>query len=141
MATVSNQFLENALISPYDQQGHEIYRCRYPWTTKFYYNSKMQGKQYIDIDDAIFEEDIPNFCHDLRNAGVSEFTFSYEYSANQSVAKIFEDNGFKLTKVHYYRIRDISWYKLEDNKPTEDMTQVPETLDTVLPAYYFKFTS
>lgn len=137
---VHNEFLEKALVSPYDEFGHEIYRCSFPWTTKFYFNSKTQEKKYIDVDEEIFEEDIPNFCNDLRNAGVSEFTFSYEYSANQSIAKVFEDNGFKLTKVHYYPVKEISWYHLEDSKPTEDLVQVPEELETLLPAYFFEDT-
>lgn len=134
---IYNDFLEHALVSKFDEYGHEIYACRYPWTTKFYYKSREAEKEFIDIDEEIYEEDIPGFCQDLRAAGITEFTYSYEYSANQSIAKVFEDNGFILTKVHYYPMKELEWFVLDNGKPTEDMTQIPEVNDIILPAYYF----
>ena len=142
MTAVNNDFLEHAIVSEYDTQGHDIYDCKHDWTTKYYYNSKQMGKEYIDIDEEIYEEDIPNFCLDLNHAGITKFTFSYEFSANQSIAKIFEDNGFKLKKLHYYRVHELSWNKLDDSgKPTEDTTQVPIDHEVIIPAYLFEKTS
>ena len=90
---VFNEFLEHALVSKYNEHGDKVYELKYPWTSKFYYNSKTQGKPFIDIDEEIYPEDISNFIQDLRTAGITEFTLSYEYGPNQSLAKVFEENG------------------------------------------------
>lgn len=137
---VYNEYLEHALEGTTDEFGNEIYKCYYPWTTKFYFNSKNAEKEYIDVDEEIYEEDVPKFCSDLRKFGVTAFTFSYEYSANQSIAKVIEENGFKLTKLFLHPVKEIEWYKLENGQRTEDTTQVPEINDVSLPAYYFELS-
>ena len=141
MVAVYNEFLEHAIVSEYDEYGHDVYDCKFDLTTKFYYNSKQQEKEYIDVDEEIYEEDVPNFCRDLREADISEFTFSYEYGPNQSLSKVFEDNGFKLTKIHYYEVEELSWNKLDDSgNPTEETVQVPIRHNVIVPAYFFEDT-
>ena len=82
---VFNEFLEHALVSKYNEHGDKVYELKYPWTSKFYYNSKTQGKPFIDIDEEIYPEDISNFIQDLRTAGITEFTLSYEYYSKRNI--------------------------------------------------------
>ena len=135
---VFNKFLEHALVSKYNEHGDKVYELKYPWTSKFYYNSKTQGKPFIDIDEEIYPEDISNFTQDLRTAGITEFTLSYEYGPNQSLAKVFEENGFILRGTYYYSLPELCWHEMDGQSPTEDISQVPTERDTTVCAYVFE---
>ena len=135
---VFNEFLEHALVSKYDEFGHKVYELKYPWTSKFYYNSKTQGKPFIDIDEEIYPEDISNFIQDLRTAGITEFTLSYEYGPNQSLTKVFEENGFILRGTYYYNLPELCWYEMDGQSPTEDISQVPTERDITVCSYLFE---
>lgn len=135
---VFNEFLEHALVSKYNEHGDKVYELRYPWTSKFYYNSKTQGKPFIDIDEEIYPEDISNFIQDLRTAGITQFTLSYEYGPNQSLAKVFEENGFILRGTYYYSLPELCWHEMDGQSPTEDISQVPTERDITVCAYLFE---
>lgn len=135
---VFNKFLEHALVSKYNEHGDKVYELKYPWTSKFYYNSKTQGKPFIDIDEEIYPEDISNFIQDLRTAGITEFTLSYEYGPNQSLAKVFEENGFILRGTYYYSLPELCWHEMDGQSPTEDISQVPTERDITVCAYVFE---
>lgn len=135
---VFNEFLEHALVSKYNEHGDKVYELKYPWTSKFYYNSKTQGKPFIDIDEEIYPEDISNFVQDLRTAGITQFTLSYEYGPNQSLVKAFEENGFILRGTYYYSLPELCWYEMDGQSPTEDISQVPTERDTTVCAYVFE---
>lgn len=135
---VFNEFLEHALVSKYNEHGDKVYELKYPWTSKFYYNSKTQGKPFIDIDEEIYPEDISNFIQDLRTSGITEFTLSYEYGPNQSLAKVFEENGFTLKGTYYYSLPELCWYEMDGQSPTEDISQVPTERDITVCAYLFE---
>ena len=135
---VFNKFLEHALVSKYNEHGDKVYELKYPWTSKFYYNSKTQGKPFIDIDEEIYPEDISNFTQDLRTAGITEFTLSYEYGPNQSLAKVFEENGFILRGTYYYSLPELCWHEMDGQSPTEDISQVPTERDITVCAYVFE---
>lgn len=135
---VFNEFLEHALVSKYDEYGHKVYELKYPWTSKFYYNSKTQGKPFIDIDEEIYPEDISNFIQDLRASGITEFTLSYEYGPNQSLTKVFEENGFILRGTYYYSLPELCWYEMDGQSPTEDISQVPTERDITVCSYLFE---
>ena len=135
---VFNEFLEHALVSKYNEHGDKVYELKYPWTSKFYYNSKTQGKPFIDIDEEIYPEDISNFTRDLRTAGITEFTLSYEYGPNQSLAKVFEENGFILRGTYYYSLPELCWHEMDGQSPTEDISQVPTERDITVCAYVFE---
>lgn len=135
---VFNEFLEHALVSKYNEHGDKVYELKYPWTSKFYYNSKTQGKPFIDIDEEIYPEDISNFIQDLRTAGITEFTLSYEYGPNQSLVKAFEENGFILRGTYYYSLPELCWYEMDGQSPTEDISQVPTERDITVCAYVFE---
>ena len=135
---VFNEFLEHALVSKYNEHGDKVYELRYPWTSKFYYNSKTQGKPFIDIDEEIYPEDISNFIQDLRTSGITEFTLSYEYGPNQSLAKVFEENGFILRGTYYYSLPELCWYEMDGQSPTEDISQVPTERGITVCAYLFE---
>lgn len=135
---VFNEFLEHALVSKYNEHGDKVYELRYPWTSKFYYNSKTQGKPFIDIDEEIYPEDISNFIQDLRTSGITEFTLSYEYGPNQSLVKAFEENGFILRGTYYYSLPELCWYEMDGQSPTEDISQVPTERDITVCAYVFE---
>lgn len=143
MATVYNDFLEHAMVSTTDPITHlPTYELDYPHTTMFYYNSKQARKEYLDIDEVIFDEDVEALVSDLKKASVNTFTYSYEYGANQSFAKIFEDNGYKQVGVHYYKVEELSWQELDDDgNPTQDPTQIPSTITKTIPAYKFTLSS
>lgn len=135
---VFNEFLEHALVSKYNEHGDKVYELKYPWTSKFYYNSKTQGKPFIDIDEEIYPEDISNFIQDLRTSGITEFTLSYEYGPNQSLVKAFEENGFILRGTYYYSLPELCWYEMDGQSPTEDISQVPTERDITVCAYVFE---
>ena len=135
---VFNEFLEHALVSKYNEHGDKVYELKYPWTSKFYYNSKTQGKPFIDIDEEIYPEDISNFIQDLRTAGITQFTLSYEYGPNQSLVKAFEENGFILRGTYYYSLPELCWYEMDGQSPTEDISQVPTERDITVCAYMFE---
>lgn len=135
---VFNEFLEHALVSKYNEHGDKVYELKYPWTSKFYYNSKTQGKPFIDIDEEIYPEDISNFIQDLRTAGITQFTLSYEYGPNQSLVKAFEENGFILGGTYYYSLPELCWYEMDGQSPTEDISQVPTGRDITVCAYMFE---
>ena len=135
---VFNKFLEHALVSKYNEHGDKVYELKYPWTSKFYYNSKTQGKPFIDIDEEIYPEDISNFIQDLRTAGITQFTLSYEYGPNQSLAKVFEENGFILRGTYYYSLPELCWHEMDGQSPTEDISQVPTERDITVCAYVFE---
>ena len=135
---VFNEFLEHALVSKYDEYGHKVYELKYPWTSKFYYNSKTQGKPFIDIDEEIYPEDISNFIQDLRTSEITEFTLSYEYGPNQSLTKVFEENGFILRGTYYYNLPELCWYEMDGQSPTEDISQVPTERDITVCSYLFE---
>jgi len=135
---VFNEFLEHALVSKYNEHGDKVYELKYPWTSKFYYNSKTQGKPFIDIDEEIYPEDISNFIQDLRTAGITQFTLSYEYGPNQSLVKAFEENGFILRGTYYYSLPELCWYEMDGQSPTEDISQVPTERDITVCAYLFE---
>ena len=135
---VFNEFLEHALVSKYNEHGDKVYELKYPWTSKFYYNSKTQGKPFIDIDEEIYPEDISNFIQDLRTAGITEFTLSYEYGPNQSLAKVFEENGFILRGTYYYSLPELCWHEMDGQSPTEDISHVPTERDITVCAYVFE---
>lgn len=135
---VFNEFLEHALVSKYNEHGDKVYELKYPWTSKFYYNSKTQGKPFIDIDEEIYPEDISNFIQDLRTAGITQFTLSYEYGPNQSLAKVFEENGFILRGTYYYSLPELCWHEMDGQSPTEDISQVPTERDITVCAYVFE---
>ena len=135
---VFNEFLEHALVSKYNEHGDKVYELKYPWTSKFYYNSKTQGKPFIDIDEEIYPEDISNFIQDLRTAGITQFTLSYEYGPNQSLAKVFEENGYILRGTYYYSLPELCWHEMDGQSPTEDISQVPTERDITVCAYVFE---
>ena len=135
---VFNKFLEHALVSKYNEHGDKVYELKYPWTSKFYYNSKTQGKPFIDIDEEIYPEDISNFIQDLRTSGITEFTLSYEYGPNQSLAKVFEENGFILRGTYYYSLPELCWHEMDGQSPTEDISQVPTERGITVCAYLFE---
>lgn len=135
---VFNEFLEHALVSKYNEHGDKVYELKYPWTSKFYYNSKTQRKPFIDIDEEIYPEDISNFIQDLRTSGITEFTLSYEYGPNQSLVKAFEENGFILRGTYYYSLPELCWYEMDGQSPTEDISQVPTERDITVCAYVFE---
>jgi hypothetical protein len=135
---VFNEFLEHALVSKYNEHGDKVYELKYPWTSKFYYNSKTQGKPFIDIDEEIYPEDISNFIQDLRTSGITQFTLSYEYGPNQSLVKAFEENGFILRGTYYYSLPELCWYEMDGQSPTEDISQVPTERDITVCAYLFE---
>lgn len=135
---VFNEFLEHALVSKYNEHGDKVYELKYPWTSKFYYNSKTQGKPFIDIDEEIYPEDISNFIQDLRTAGITQFTLSYEYGPNQSLTKVFEENGFILRGTFYYSLPELCWHEMDGQSPTEDISQVPTERDITVCAYLFE---
>lgn len=135
---VFNEFLEHALVSKYNEHGDKVYELKYPWTSKFYYNSKTQGKPFIDIDEEIYPEDISNFIQDLRTSGITQFTLSYEYGPNQSLVKAFEENGFILRGTYYYSLPELCWYEMDGQSPTEDISQVPTERDITVCAYMFE---
>lgn len=138
---VFNEFLEHALVSKYNEHGDKVYELKYPWTSKFYYNSKTQGKPFIDIDEEIYPEDISNFTQDLRTAGITKFTLSYEYGPNQSLAKVFEENGFILRGTYYYSLPELCWHEMDGQSPTEDISQVPTERDITVCAYLFEYSN
>lgn len=135
---VFNEFLEHALVSKYNEHGDKVYELKYPWTSKFYYNSKTQGKPFIDIDEEIYPEDISNFIQDLRTAGITQFTLSYEYGPNQSLVKAFEENGFILRGTFYYSLPELCWHEMDGQSPTEDISQVPTERNITVCAYVFE---
>ena len=63
---------------------------------RLYENAQKRGNEHIDLNDVIWDKDVPAMIDRLRKAGIKTFTFSSTWSGTVSTAWLFLQNGCKL---------------------------------------------
>lgn len=71
-----------------DQTYARIYR--------WYSEAQERGNTYIDLNDVIWDKDVPALISSFREYGIEKFTFSSGWSSAVETAWIFLQNGCKL---------------------------------------------
>lgn len=63
---------------------------------QMYENAQKRGNEHIDLNDVIWDKDVPAMIDRLRKVGIKTFTFSSTWSGTVSTAWLFLQNGCKL---------------------------------------------
>lgn len=63
---------------------------------RLYSEAQERGNRYIDLNDTIWDEQVPALIGSLREYGVERFTFSSTWSSAVETAWLFTQNGCRL---------------------------------------------
>ena len=84
--------------------------AEYFHTFELYREARDCGNEYIDLHDAIWDNQVAGLIENLRNMGIDHFTFSSTWSSAVETAWLFTENGCELEglvriKSHYKKFR------------------------------------
>lgn len=63
---------------------------------RLYSEAQERGNEYIDLNDTIWDEQVPALIGSLREYGIERFTFSSTWSSAVETAWLFTRNGCRL---------------------------------------------
>jgi hypothetical protein len=68
----------------------------YMWVFRLYDDAKAKGNEYIDLHDALQDEQVEGLINSLRKNGIEKFTFSSTWSSAVKTAWLIQKNGCTL---------------------------------------------
>ncbi len=77
-------------------EGINAKELGYSATYRDYADARDRGNEYIDLNDAIWDEKVPETIERLRHFGIDHFTFSSTWSSAVQTAWLFTENGCSL---------------------------------------------
>ncbi len=66
------------------------------WVWREYEKALENGNDRLDLNDCIWERDVKDLIDNIRENGITEFTFSSTWSGALEVAWLFQQNGCTL---------------------------------------------
>ena len=63
---------------------------------RLYSEAQERGNAYIDLNDTIWDDQVPALIGNLREYGIEKFTFSSTWSSAVETAWLFTQNGCRL---------------------------------------------
>lgn len=88
---------------------------------RYYSEAQQRKNNYIDLNEVVWDKDVPDLIEGFRSCGIDHFTFSSSWSSAIETAWLFTENGCSLEGL----IRINSAHK---DFETHEFTKVPAYL-------------